>query len=160
MRIAKDLLHNGFEERGNPAMGKKTQSEGNGKNIAQRIFNLALDDLRTKLEKSERHDETSRTFHMDTSELVAMFQSEGVEESEMYAHLEKVNLRLMGARITIEDEDGFEIRTVFEKIGFDEKEGLNIEFGKNVTGTEKIKFNENAEFEMKMPLKDFLALLG
>ena len=96
--------------------------------MEHRLFRLAIADLRPKLKNSLYYDEEFRPFHMETAEVIELFQSEGMERDGLYTRLKESCRRMSQSCIEIEDENSLDIINVFDRIKIDKKKGLNILF--------------------------------
>ena len=100
--------------------------------MEHRLFRLAIADVRPKLKNSLYYDEDFRPFHMDTAELLEMFQSEGMEINGIYTRLRESCKNMFDSHFEIGDGKDFELCHVFEKIKFIAKSGLDIQFHKDM----------------------------
>ena len=100
--------------------------------MEHRLFRLAISDLRPKLKNSVFFDEEFRPFHMDTKEIVELFQCEGIERDGMYTRLRNSCKNMFESNFEIQNGNDFELCHVFDKIKFSTKDGLDIQFHRDM----------------------------
>ena len=100
--------------------------------IEHRLFRLALADLRPKLKNSLYYDEEFRPFQMPVKEVMELFEEAGIERDGMYARLKQSCKSMFKSHFALMEGKDFELCHVFEKIKFTAKEGLFIQFHKDM----------------------------
>ena len=100
--------------------------------MEHRLFRLAVADVRPKLKNSLYYDEEFRPFHMDTAEIIEIFQSEGMERDGIYTRLRESCKNMFDSHFEIRNGKDFELCHVFDKIKFSTKEGLDIQFHRDM----------------------------
>jgi hypothetical protein len=101
--------------------------------IEHRLFRLALADLRPKLKNSLYYDEEFRPFHMTAKEVLDMFQEvTGGERHSLYERLLVAHRTMIGSYVEIGTAKDHVLFPVFERIKFSAKEGLSIQFHKDM----------------------------
>ena len=100
--------------------------------IEHRLFRLALADLRPKLKNSLYYDEEFRPFQMPVKEVMELFEEAGIERDGMYARLKQSCKNMFKSHFALMEGKDFELCHVFEKIKFTAKEGLFIQFHKDM----------------------------
>ena len=90
---------------------------------------MAIADLRPQLKNAKYYDDTFRPFHIDTKELLK--QLHGDSNNRIYGQLRKA-CRNLAKVIEIGDITHFDIYAVFDRISFDIKKGLDMQFSRSM----------------------------
>ena len=95
--------------------------------MEHRLLRMAIADLRPQLRKSKYYDDSFRPFHIDTKDLLEQFH--GNSNNRIYEQLREA-CRNLAKVIEIGDITHFDIYAVFDRISFDIKSGLTLQFSR------------------------------
>lgn len=101
--------------------------------IEHRLFRLAIADLRPKLKNSLYYDEEFRPFQMTAKEVLDQFQGvTGGERHSLYERIFEAHKNMIGSYVQIGTAKAHRLFPVFEEISFSVKDGLSIQFHRNM----------------------------